>query len=90
MRSRLIRNVALIGRLTRELNELPERHGVYHCPMDDGSEIVLLAGYRHLRPKRVIVGLTGCHFITNGTTSKLGPSRGAAHLVKQLSALTGR
>jgi hypothetical protein len=58
--------------------------------MDDGSEIVLLAGYRRLRPRRVIVGLTGCHFITNGWTSRLGPSREAAHLVEQLAALTGR
>ena len=81
--------VAVHG-LTRELNTLPDRRGVYHCPMDDGSEIVLLAGYRALRPRRVIVGLTGCHFVTNGRTSRLGPSRGAAHLVRQLTALTGR
>lgn len=89
-RSRVIRKIALINRLIRELNSLPQPRGAYHCPMDDGSEIALLFGYRHLRPKRVIVGLTGCHFVTNGWTGRLGPSPEAARLVKQLLALAGR
>jgi hypothetical protein len=89
-RSRLIRDLAVIDRLTRELNRLPQRHGNYPCPRDDGSEIVLLFGYHHLRPKRVIVGLTGCHFITNGWTDRSGPSPQATRLVRQLTALTGR
>jgi hypothetical protein len=51
-RSRLIRNSDLIHKLTRELNNLPQPRGTYHCPMDDGSEIVVHAGYRHLRPNK--------------------------------------
>jgi hypothetical protein len=89
-RSRRIRDHALVGRLTRELNGVPQRHGLYNCPMDDGSEIVLLFGYRDLSPQRVIVGLRGCHFITNGWTDRLGTSRQAARLVAQLTALTRR
>ncbi|HEU5477162.1 MAG TPA: hypothetical protein VFU64_04935 [Gaiellaceae bacterium] len=86
----MIRSIAPIDRLTRELNRLPQRRGIYHCPMDDGSEIALFFGYRHLTPKRVIVGLTGCHFVTSGWTDRLGPSPEAARLVMQLTDLAGR
>jgi hypothetical protein len=89
-RSRRVRNVALLGRLTRELNGVPQGRGTYNCPMDDGSEIALLFGYSDRRPQRVIVGLTGCRFITNGWTDRIGLSRRASRLVAQLSALTRR
>jgi hypothetical protein len=90
-RSRLIRSVALIGRLTQELNTLPQaRRGTYHCPSDDGSEVLLRFGYRTQTPRGVIVGLTGCHFVTNGLTDRSGPSPESARLVKQLTSLTGR
>lgn len=89
-RSRLFRSVSLINRLTRELNRLPQASGVYHCPMGDGSEMVLHFGYRHLRPRQVIVSLTGCSFVTNGRTDRRGPSPEMARLVKQLIALANR
>jgi hypothetical protein len=86
----MIRSVSLITRLTRELNRLPQARGVYHCPVGNGSEIVLHFGYRHLRPRQVIVSLTGCNFVTNGRTDRRGPSPEMARLVKQLTALTSR
>jgi hypothetical protein len=89
-RSRLIRNVSLIDRLTHELNTLPPARGTYHCPLDDGSEIVLRFGYRARTPRQVVVGLTGCQFITNLWTDTSGPSPQSARLVRQLTALTSR
>jgi hypothetical protein len=89
-RSRLIRKVALIDRLTHELNTLPQAHGTYHCPSDDGSEILLRFSYRTNAPRRVIVGLTGCHFVTNGWTDRSGPSPESTRLVMQLTALSRR
>jgi hypothetical protein len=56
--------------------------------MDDGSEIVLVFGYGHLRQERVIVGLTGCHMVTNGRSGILAISPTGEHLIKQLTALT--
>ena len=87
-RSRLIRNASLIDRLTHELNTLPQVRGIYNCPSDDGSEIALRFGYRARTPRQVVVGLTGCHFISSLWTSRSGPSPESARLVEQLTALT--
>lgn len=89
-RSRLIRHVASIDRLTHELNTLPQVHGIHNCPLDDGSEILLRFGYRTRAARHVIVGLTGCHFVTNGWTDRSGPSPESAHLVRRLIELTRR
>ena len=90
VRSRTIQSVALIDRLIHELNTLPQAHGTFHCPSTDGSEVLLRFGYRARTPRYVIVGLTGCHFVTNGWTGRSGPSPQSARLVKQLIALTRR
>jgi hypothetical protein len=88
-RSRFIRDLVLIRSLTRRLNTLPQRRGVFHCPLDDGSEVLMLFGHPRHSAQRIIVGLTGCRFVTNGRTSRLGPSAGSARLVRELIALTG-
>jgi hypothetical protein len=89
-RARRIASVARITELTRILDSLPARgRRMYACPMDDGSEIVLLFGYRSRRPERVVVGLRGCMIITNGRVGTLALlSRKGSHFVRRLKALT--
>ena len=83
-------NTSFIRRLTRELNTLPQPKGVYHCPMDDGKAILIEAGYRDLKPQHVVVGLSGCGWVTNGWTDVGGPSPQLARVVQLLEELVGR
>lgn len=88
-RARRITRLATIKKLTRELDSLPLRGGVYHCPYDDGSKILLIFGYGSREPERVVVGLRGCMGVTNGRIGTLaGPSRDGVHFIQRLTTLT--
>jgi hypothetical protein len=71
-RSRAIAGRATISSLISAFNRLRQPHkGIYSCPDDNGSEMLLLFGYRGGRPERVVLRLTGCRFATNGASSRL-------------------
>ena len=87
--TRLITDISLVRSLARQLNSLPPTRGTYSCPMDDGSEILLVFGYVARSPERVTVGVLGCKAVTNGHTGTLaGVSPAGVRLVKQLTRLT--
>lgn len=90
-RTALITNSATVTGLVRGFDRLPSASGTFHCPLDDGSEIVALLTYPHERTVTISVGLRGCQTVTNGdlrrtaagTSGQPGPT-----LVAQLERLT--
>lgn len=76
--------VGLATTLTDRLNALPPVRGTYHCPMDDGSEILLVFQYAGGGTERVTVGLRGCNSVSNGRSSTLAVGRAGARLVDEL------
>jgi hypothetical protein len=88
--SRLVTDTAVVVSLARQLDSLPRvGRTIYHCPADDGSEILLVFSYADRSPVRVTVGLRGCEAVVGGSTSTLaGISRAGVRLVTRLTALT--
>ncbi len=70
--------------LARSLNALEPVTGIYHCPMEDGSEILVIFRYANHPAERVALELTGCRFVTNGRSSRFPTPR----LWRRLHALT--
>jgi hypothetical protein len=87
--SDLLTSSTQIARDTRILDVLPRAHGTVGCPVDNGSEVLLLAAYESGRRAGVSFGLGGCLSATNGHVSSmaLADPAGAA-LAKKLIALT--
>jgi hypothetical protein len=73
---RLERSAAVTAHTTltgvaAELNALPSQGNyVFHCPMDDGSEILAIFGYPSGTTDTVSIGLTGCQLVTNGRITR--------------------
>lgn len=86
-RAHLITAAARVGQLTTAFNALPRAAGVYHCPMDDGSEITATFRYRHALPAAVAVGLTGCRTVSRGNIVRTASGAAGSRLISQLSAL---
>jgi hypothetical protein len=64
---RTFNSVATVARLRRELDALPAQgNAVFHCPMDDGSEILAIFAYAHAQYDPVTIGLSGCRLVSNG------------------------
>lgn len=94
--TRLVSSRALIGWLVREFDALPKVPPgvVFHCPSDDGSEIDVLAEYPQHQRVTVIVSLTGCATVTNGTVTRTSVAYGGSpvgpRLLLKLKSLTAR
>lgn len=65
-------NRTQIKRIVAELDALKKTHGVYMCPMDDGSAETLTFGYASPPGVVVTVGTNGCNAITNGRVHRQG------------------
>jgi hypothetical protein len=67
-RSAVVGNPRRLKRLTRLFDELGPVEGgrVYHCPEDDGSEILAIFAYTNAAADPVRVSLRGCRWATNG------------------------
>ena len=94
--ARLLTGRELIGRLVREFDSLPKvPPGVaFSCPADIGSEIDVLAEYPGHERVAVIVSLTGCTSVTNGTVTRTALAYGGSpvgpRLLRELKSLTAR
>jgi hypothetical protein len=73
-----------IKRIVAELDALRPAHGIYSCPMDDGSAAVATFGYGSPPGVTVTVGTNGCNSITNGHVIRQGLDR---PVVGQIEAL---
>lgn len=88
--SRVIRHAVTIDKLTQELNSLPTRSGMFSCPFDEESEILLVFVHGDLRLERVTVGLRGCRIVTNGRFHTIAITPAGFRLVKQLLDLMAK
>jgi hypothetical protein len=89
--SALIRNRRLVGELVSEFDALPSlRPGVFACPDDDGSEIIVLLAYPDGHEVTISASVTGCSVVSNGDVARsadYGPP--GPHLMAQLERLNG-
>lgn len=77
----------IVARLVSELDALPALpRGRIACPMDDGSQIVVMLTYRSGRRVTVALGPTGCRVATNG--DQVRTADGSPGLVALLEQLT--
>lgn len=86
----LTRSHKVIADLYRQLNALvPAPAGPTSCPLDNGSEIVLLARYRSGQTAKVTIALTGCRTVTRGRVARSAEfSPGGPALLAHLERLT--
>lgn len=85
---RLVQAAAELTRLTGELDALRQQPGiVFHCPLDDGSEILAIFRYPSGAPNPVSVGLTGCQIVSNGHVNRTASLPPGPTLIGQLEAL---
>ena len=85
--SRDVTGEAELKRLTGEFDALPKASLMFHCPMDDGSEITGRFTYPHGAAVLLTVGLTGCRTVTNGRIVRSAAGSGGSALIEQLTAL---
>jgi hypothetical protein len=93
-RSRLVTQPGLVADLVRAFDALPPVPPIpFHCPSDDGSEVVALAAYRGGESVTVELDRTGCQRVTNGDLIRIASgyhdTPGAQRLESELSTLTG-
>ncbi len=93
-RSRIVTQKVLVAQLAQELDTLPPfptRHP-FHCPSDDGSQIVALFAYASSQHVTVAVDRTGCNRVTNGDLVRIAngyqDTPVAQHLNTELWRLT--
>jgi hypothetical protein len=78
-----------IAKDTRVLDGLPQAHGGINCPLDNGSELVLIGAYKSGELASVSLGLSGCHVAINGHLSRLAlDDPDGLALSKELTGLT--
>lgn len=53
-----------VASIASALDALPVDHGVFGCPMDDGSEIVAMFAYAQRPGVAIRIGLRGCETVT--------------------------
>jgi hypothetical protein len=91
VRSALITNRVAVADLVQGFDRLPSAIGTFHCPVDDGSEIVALVAYPGGRAVTISSGLRGCQSVTNGDirrTAAGGSGQPGPALIAQLERLT--
>lgn len=82
--SRTIRSQQITSGLARELNALPERHGVFACPMDIGPRLIAVFRYPRGADNPVTVDLSGCNPVSNGHLNRPGLGRPVIGLIARL------
>jgi hypothetical protein len=89
-RQHLTRSHKVIADVYKQLNALlPAPAGPTSCPLDNGSEIRLLARYRSGQTARVTIVLTGCRTVTRGRVARSAAfSPGGPALLAHLERLT--
>ncbi len=91
-RSRLLSDPRLIAHLVDELDALPPFPRLpFACPMDDGSQILVLLRYTHGQSVTVAVDTTGCNRVSNGDLARIANGYGNAvgpRLLAELRSLT--
>jgi hypothetical protein len=87
---RLVSAPAELAQLTREFNALHRQPPItFHCPMDDGSEILAIFRYVDAPPDPISVGLTGCQIVSNGHLTRTASLPPGPALLHQLTSLLG-
>jgi hypothetical protein len=87
--TRRVRSAAELDWLVRTFNALPARSGLTGCPMDDGSAVLAIFGYRTAPPVEVSVGLTGCRVVQNGAITRTASLTPGPALLARLASLLG-
>src|SRR5581483_11686152 len=82
-----VSNASLIELLARSFDTLRASRGVFHCPMDDGSEITATFAYPVAAADVVRVDLTGCQTVTNGKVIKSAASAKGQALIARLQRI---
>ena len=83
----------LVHHVADELDALPRypKGAVFSCPLDDGSEVLVLLAYPGGRRLTVSIGQTGCQNATNGDVGSLAglnANRVGPRLQAELQRLT--
>jgi hypothetical protein len=91
-RSRLLTSERLVTHLADEFDALPPYPDVqFHCPMDDGSQVLALLAYPGGRQVMVALDETGCNRVTNGDVVRIASGYNntpvGPRLVAELKAL---
>jgi hypothetical protein len=87
--TRLITRRPEVASLTRQFDALPTSTLMFHCPMDDGSEIAATFLFAHRAAVLVTVELTGCTTVTNGHVTRTAATGAGPKLIARLEALVG-
>jgi len=92
-RSLLVTDASLVTHLVDEFDALPPYPDVqFHCPMDDGSQVLALLAYPGGRQVTVAVAEAGCSRVTNGDVAGVASGYDntpvGPRLVAELRALT--
>jgi len=83
MWERLYRSRVTIDGITGMFNRLRvPKPGTYMCPLDDGTELLVVFGYPNARTERVLVHLSGCEGATNGRSGRSMTARLYNHLLR--------
>jgi hypothetical protein len=93
-RSWLVTAPAIVGRLAREFDALPAypKGAIFHCPAEDGSQVLALFAYPSGERVVLALQLTGCRVVTNGDLQSLADgyanTPNGPRLVTELKTLT--
>jgi hypothetical protein len=87
-RSRLVTESTTIAKVAGEFNALPRlpSGAAFSCPVDVGSQILVLFVYPNRQRVTIAVDLTGCQEVTNGDIKAIADGYGKRLVGARLSA----